>query len=203
MDQKKSKHPIIANVIHYLFVAIVIGLLVVALIFEKQMEELFAKNVFVYEGLNNVWHYLPHVVHVIEILGLMFVLIFVVNLFVKLNLGLTYKSKTMIKVSLSILKWIIIVGGLIWMLYALGVDAAALLISAGVISLVIGLAAQNLISDCIAGMFIVIEGKFLIDDIVVIDGYRGKVKNISLRTTSIEDIGGNVKSSITARSKHL
>ncbi len=68
-----------------------------------------------------------------------------------------------------------------------------MLISAGVITLVVGLSAQNLISDVLAGLFIVIEGEYLIDDIVVIDGWRGKVKSVDIRTTSIEDIGGNVK----------
>ena len=44
----------------------------------------------------------------------------------------------------------------------------------------------------IDGTFI-IEGEYQIDDIVVIDGYRGKVKSVGVRTTSIVDIGGNVK----------
>ena len=193
MDQKKSKHPIVAAVIHYIIVVIVLAGVIVAYAFDKQIAEFFAKPIFIYEGLNQAWAYVPKIIHIIEIIGLIYVLVFIFDLLSKANIGLTYRSKTMIKVIFSLCKWIAIVAGIIWALYALGVDAAALLISAGVITLVIGLAAQSLISDVITGMLIVIEGKYLVDDIVVIDGYRGKVKAISLRTTSIEDIGGNVK----------
>lgn len=193
MDQKKSKHPVLAAVIHYIIVVIVLAGVIVAYAFDKQIAEFFAKSIFIYDGLNQVWAFLPKIIHVIEIIGLIYILVFTFDLLSKANIGLTYRSKTLMKVIFSLCKWIAIVGGIIWALYALGVDAAALLISAGVITLVIGLAAQSLISDVITGMLIVIEGKYLVDDIVVIDGYRGKVKAISLRTTSIEDIGGNVK----------
>ena len=193
MDQKKSKHPIVGAIIHYVIVVIVLAGVIVAYAFDKQIAEFFAKPLFIYDGLNQVWSFLPKIIHVIEIIGLIYVIVFLFDLLSKANIGLTYRSKTLLKVIFSLCKWIAIVGGIIWALYALGVDAAALLISAGVITLVIGLAAQSLISDVITGMLIVIEGKYLVDDIVVIDGYRGKVKAISLRTTSIEDIGGNVK----------
>ncbi len=193
MDKKKSKHPIIGIIIHYIIVAAVIAGVIFAFMKDKEIVDYFNIPRFQSEMLNDAWKFIPKIIHVLEIIGLMYVLIFIFGLLARLNIGLTYRSKTMIKVILSFLKWIILVGGVIWILYALGVDAAALLISAGVISLVIGLAAQSLISDVISGMFIIIEGKYLIDDIVVIDGYRGKVKSIALRTTSIEDIGGNVK----------
>ena len=193
MDQKKSKHPLVGIIIHYIFVALVLGAVIAMLVLDQQITDFFNQPMFVIEALNKVWAFIPRIIHAIEIVGFMYVMIFIFDLLMKANIGLTYKSKTMIKVGISLLKWIVIIGGLIWILFALGVDATALLISAGVITLIIGLAAQSLISDIIAGIFIVIEGKYLIDDIVIIDGYRGKVKAIDLRTTSIEDIGGNVK----------
>lgn len=193
MDKKKSKHPIIGIIIHYIIVAAVLAGVIFAFVKDNEIVEYFSNPDYASQMANDLWKFIPKIIHVLEIIGLMYVATFIIGLLVRLNIGLTYRSKTMIKVTLSFIKWIVLVGGVIWILYALGVDAAALLISAGVISLVIGLAAQSLISDVIAGMFIITEGKYLIDDIVVIDGFRGKVKSIALRTTSIEDIGGNVK----------
>lgn len=67
------------------------------------------------------------------------------------------------------------------------------LYAGGVLSLVIGLGAQSLVADIIAGLFIVIEGEYQIGDIVIIDDWRGTVQEIGIRTTKIVDAGGNVK----------
>lgn len=55
-------------------------------------------------------------------------------------------------------------------LSAAGVDTATLVASAGILSLVIGLGAQSLIADIIAGLFTIFEGEYQVGDIVVIDG---------------------------------
>lgn len=62
-----------------------------------------------------------------------------------------------------------------------------------IVTLIIGLALQPLLQDVIAGLFIVFEHVFETGDIVVVDGFRGTVKEIGIRTTRIEDAGGNVK----------
>ena len=193
MDQKKSKHPIIGGIFHYLIVAIVLGAVLVAYFFDSYINAFFATPIFGNTTIDGLWAYIPRIIHAIQISGIMYLGVFVTELLMKSNIGLTDKAKTIFKVIVSIIKWVVIVGCTIWMLYALGVNAWALLISAGVITLIVGLSAQSLISDVIAGLFIVIEGEYSIDDIVVIDGYRGKVKSVGVRTTSIVDIGGNVK----------
>jgi small conductance mechanosensitive channel len=73
------------------------------------------------------------------------------------------------------------------------VDPVALFASVGVLSLIVGLGAQSLISDIISGLFIVFEDEYEVGDIVVIDGFRGKVESIGIRTTQIVDAGGNKK----------
>lgn len=74
-----------------------------------------------------------------------------------------------------------------------GVDTTVLLASAGILSLIVGLGAQPLIEDIFAGIFIVFERTFEIGDIIVVDGFRGTVKEMGIRTTKIEDAGGDVK----------
>ena len=65
--------------------------------------------------------------------------------------------------------------------------------SAGILSLIVGLGAQPLIEDIFAGIFIVFEHTFEIGDIIVVDGFRGTVKEMGIRSTKIEDAGGDVK----------
>jgi small conductance mechanosensitive channel len=74
-----------------------------------------------------------------------------------------------------------------------GVDTGALLVSAGIIALIIGLGAQSLISDIIAGLNIVFEDEYKVGDIVVVDDFRGTIQEIGLTTTKIMDPAGNVK----------
>ena len=78
-------------------------------------------------------------------------------------------------------------------LRALGIDMTASLASVGVMTLIIGFGAQSLIEDIVTGIFLISEGKFSIGDIIVLDDFRGKVVDISIRTTTIEDLGGNRK----------
>jgi small conductance mechanosensitive channel len=73
-----------------------------------------------------------------------------------------------------------------------GVDTTAIVTGAGVLTLVIGLGCQSLISDIVAGIFMLFEGDIKVGDIVVIDGWRGTVKQIGLRRTKIEDAVGNI-----------
>ena len=68
-------------------------------------------------------------------------------------------------------------------LKSFGVDTTTLLASAGVIVLIVGLGAQSLIEDVIAGLSIVFENEYEVEDIVIIDNFRGEIIEIGLRTT--------------------
>ena len=93
----------------------------------------------------------------------------------------------------SILKYTIYIIGFVVALGCLGVDAAAMFVSAGVVGIVVGFGAQSLIEDVITGLFIIFEAEFEVGDIITIDGFRGEVKSIGLRTVSIIDRGGNIR----------
>ncbi len=103
------------------------------------------------------------------------------------------RGETIAHLLLSVVKYGGTLGAFFYCLYLIGMDAHNLLASAGVLSLVIGLGAQSLIKDIIAGIFIVFEGEFRVGDIVTIGGYRGTVMDIGLRTTKIQSPDGNIK----------
>ena len=103
------------------------------------------------------------------------------------------RSETIGHLLLSIVKYGGAIGAFFYCLYLLGLDATGLIASASILSLVIGLGAQSLIKDILAGIFIVFEGEFRVGDIVTIAGFRGTVMDIGLRTTKIMGVDGNIK----------
>lgn len=106
---------------------------------------------------------------------------------------LLHKGRAMMNLLCSFIKYIAIIILLFWILNTCGMDTKTLLAGIGILGLIVGLGAQPLIADIIAGLFIVFEGIFEVGDIVVIEGFRGTVKEIGVRTTQIEDVGGNIK----------
>lgn len=78
-------------------------------------------------------------------------------------------------------------------LNAFGVNTKAVWESVGVITLIIGLGAQSLIADIIAGVFIIFENEYDVGEIVSIDDFRGTVSEIGIRATKIIDAAGNIK----------
>jgi small conductance mechanosensitive channel len=103
------------------------------------------------------------------------------------------RGETIGHLLLSVIKYGGTLGTFFYCLYLIGIDSSSLIASAGILSLVIGLGAQSLIKDIIAGIFIVFEGEFRVGDIVTIGNYRGTVMDIGLRTTKILGGDGNIK----------
>jgi small conductance mechanosensitive channel len=91
----------------------------------------------------------------------------------------------------SFLKYVYIFLGGIFILTAWGVETATLLLSVGLLGLVVSFGAQGLVEDLISGLFIILEKQFEVGDMVFIDGFRGKVLEINLRTTKFLDLSNN------------
>ena len=103
-----------------------------------------------------------------------------------------HKGKAIVEIFCSLIKYAALIALLFFILKTLGVDTTAILAGIGILGLVVGLGAQPLIADILAGLFIVFEHVFDVGDIIVVDGFRGTVKEIGIRTTQIEDTGGNI-----------
>ena len=103
------------------------------------------------------------------------------------------RSTTIYQLFGDLCKYVIYIVGWAIALSCFGIDASAIFASVGVIGIVVGFGAQSLIEDVITGLFIIFEGEFEVGDIISIDGFRGTVKNISLRTVSLIDSGGNIR----------
>ncbi len=103
------------------------------------------------------------------------------------------RAETLGHLFASVVRYGVALFSLFYTLYLCGLDTGSLIASAGILSLVIGLGAQSMIQDILAGVFIVFEGAFRVGDIVTIGDFRGNVVDIGLRTTKIQDISKNIK----------
>ncbi|MES4792012.1 MAG: mechanosensitive ion channel family protein [Chloroflexota bacterium] len=74
----------------------------------------------------------------------------------------------------------------------LGVQVSTLIAGVGVAGIAIGLAAQALIKDLINGLFIIVEGQYVVGDIVRVADVSGQVIEITPRRTVLRDLDGNV-----------
>lgn len=68
-------------------------------------------------------------------------------------------------------------------LIAFGFDQTTLLASAGAASIIIGLAAKELITDFINGFFTVVEGYYDVGDYIVVNGHTGRVEKLGIKAT--------------------
>jgi len=92
----------------------------------------------------------------------------------------------------SIFKYGSAVVGVFLILSAWGVETPTLLAGAGILGLALSFGAQSLIEDVIAGLFIIFEKQFVVGDIIQVAGFRGTVLEIGVRTTTFEDVNGDV-----------
>ena len=63
-----------------------------------------------------------------------------------------------------------------------------MLVSAGVLTLVIGLGSQSLVADILAGIFLLMEGNVQVGDVVQVGGFRGYVMDLGIRMTKLFDM---------------
>ena len=146
-------------------------------------------NVFV----NWCYQHIPSLIGSIQVVIVSIALNYFLKFVMRLALAHTKKGITITQILGSFLKWALAIASILVILSLWGVDTSALIASAGVLTLVIGLGAQSLIADIVAGLFIVFEEEYEVGDIIVLDGYRGTVIEVGIRTTKIQDAGGNIK----------
>ena len=100
---------------------------------------------------------------------------------------------TMSTVLISIIKYSMRIIGFCWVLTIIGVNVSTIFASIGILALIIGFGAESLVADIVTGVFVLFENEYNIGDIIEVDGFRGTVTEIGIRTVSVQDSGGNIK----------
>ncbi len=77
-------------------------------------------------------------------------------------------------------------------LAAFGISLQAIVTGAGLLGVMLGFGAQNLLRDIIAGTFMILEDQFGVGDVIDVGEASGTVEMLSLRTTRLRDVEGIV-----------
>jgi len=103
------------------------------------------------------------------------------------------KGETILRMLYNLLEYIAVFTLLFYAFRNFGLDTSGLLGAIGAITLAVSLGSKDIMADIIAGMNIVIEGEYQVGDIVQIDGTKGKIIDVGIRTTKLLCQGENVK----------
>ena len=103
------------------------------------------------------------------------------------------RSRTLGSLLTNLLRWTAAFVVLVLILRELGVDVQAIVVSAGVIGIVIGLGAQALIRDLLTGIFLLFEGLLAVGDEIKVGDHTGTVESIGLRVTRVRMLDGAMR----------
>lgn len=134
-----------------------------------------------------------HILTLILAISVLWVINVVVKWIIQYFGKKSMRAQTIANLAAGTFHYLIVIIGAVWGLAILGVNTTAVLAGIGIVGLILGFGAQSLIEDIITGAFIIFEGQYVNGDIIILDDFRGTVRNIGVRTTSIEDAGGNLK----------
>ena len=145
--------------------------------------------------ITNEKFYLP-IIYVIIGLVLYFILKKVIDKITNRHPGTSGRDKkkdTIINLCKSIFKYLILIFVVLGILKLYGIDTTSIIASLGVFAAVIGLAFQDIIKDLLAGITILFENKYAVGDTVSINGFKGEVIHLGLKTTKLKSYTGEVK----------
>jgi len=105
----------------------------------------------------------------------------------------------------EILSKVVLFGGAVYfMLLAWKIDPTAWMTSAGIIGIAVGFAAKDTLANLFAGVFILADAPYKVGDFIQLDGQRGQVTRIGLRSTRIltrDDVEITVPNAMIANSR--
>lgn len=97
---------------------------------------------------------------------------------------------SMRKIAANLLRALLLFIGLMFALSAAGIDLTALGVLGGAIGVGIGFGLQKLAANYVSGFVILAENSLRIGDIVMVDGFEGRITDISTRYTVIRAVDG-------------
>jgi small-conductance mechanosensitive channel len=110
----------------------------------------------------------------------------------RLNRGSRQRLQTIQSLLVSITAYVIFFIAMVSILAEFGIDVSAILASAGVLGLAIGFGAKDLVSDVVAGFFMLLEDQVQVGERVTVGSFTGEVEHVGLRALKIRSEGGDV-----------
>ena len=91
-----------------------------------------------------------------------------------------------------ILKTLVWIAGLLFLFSNLGVNVTSFITGLGIGGIAIALAAQSILGDTFSSFVIALDKPFEIGDVIVVDGLKGTVEHVGLKTTRIRSVDGEL-----------
>ncbi len=115
-----------------------------------------------------------------------FIIVFLILKIIKTAINKTKRIDKAKKYTIySLLKYFILVFALVFGLEILGFNLSVLLAGSAALLVGIGLGLQNLFSDFVSGIIILVESSIKVGDVLDVNGLICKVQEINLRTTTV------------------
>lgn len=109
------------------------------------------------------------------------------------NRHINKRRQTMLcNLLINIIKYLILIIDVIIILNIFGINTTGIITSLGVVGVVAGLALQDILKDFIAGFTIMLENQYTVGDTVTIGSFQGEVISLSLKTTKLKALTGEV-----------
>ena len=127
----------------------------------------------------------------ISVSSLIFLVIFILalNFIIKLIRKLIYRSHKLDESKkftiFSLIKYVLYVVGFILGMNMIGINVSVLMGASAALLVGIGLGLQNIFSDFVSGIVLLLDSSIKVGDIIEVDNLVCKVKEINLRTTTV------------------
>lgn len=101
------------------------------------------------------------------------------------NITLIYALK-------DLFRYIIYIIAVILIFQVFGIDLKGVFVSIGIVGIVVGFAAKDIISNFMSGFFLISDKSLKVGDLMSINNVKGKILKIGFRNTTIKDENGTV-----------
>lgn len=102
------------------------------------------------------------------------------------------KRTTIVQLVSNVIKFFLYAIAVMMILDIYGVDTKGIIASLGIAGVVLGLALQDTVQDLMSGISIILYNYYVVGDIVKINNFTGEVIELSLKSTKVKNMMGEV-----------
>lgn len=85
----------------------------------------------------------------------------------------------------DLLKYTIILIALAWILHLIGIDLQNIILSLGIVSIVLGFASKDIVSNFVSGIFVIGDKNVQVGETIEVDGRKGVITKVGFRNTTM------------------
>ena len=121
-------------------------------------------------------------------------ILLVCNLLLSLIAGFTGRGwETLCRLLYSLARYVTVLAILYYVFEYLGLSLSTYVASLGTVSLALSIGSRDMVADIVAGIMILFERQFQVGDIVELDGCRGQVLEMGVRSTKLLCPGDDIR----------